>query len=389
MTKRSTDKPVRQNWFAGMSREQIDAAIAAKKALLLQMIRSGQPRPRRYQGDKEERHLARSMEGYITKSSSSYDFSFDVAMRAVPSDWFDADRYDRGKQAMKDALERAHSGGPRPQPRTGDLRETAMNSQVNWHREIFEAIRPDWFDPDMEERVAKIKVEVLLLAQSGAKRPVRRYADSPELERLAEAIDRFTAPSQHAYDAEFTDKLRAIRPDWFRDTKLEIMRQRDEDAKKMFLAMATSGANRPPIKGQRKLARLLSRLINTDKEFHRQITEANPKWVGKKRDMKKVWESRPVRQDKEYTYEGETLSLSGWATKLGCKENTLYQYLLNHSIEQAVKLHTRKMLTCDDESHTLTEWAKKLGISASSLCGRLNSYPPEVALSPKNWENRR
>jgi hypothetical protein len=378
----------RYNWFAGMTREEIEAAIAAKKALLLQMIRSGQPRPRRYQGDKEERHLARSMEGYITKGSSSYDFSFDTAIRSVPSDWFDADRYERGNKAREAVFKLARSGGPRPKEKTGDPFTTAMCSQVHWHRDELSKIRPDWYDPDAADRVTKIKEEILALAQSGAKRPVRRRAGSPEMERLAEAIDRFTAPSQHAYDAELTAKLREIRPDWFRDTKLELAQQRDDDAKKMFLEMAKNGKARPHYKRQRKLARLLSRLINADKEFHRQITEANPAWTGNSRNMKKVWENRPKWPNKEYTYAGETLSIREWAIRLGCKENTLYQYLLNHSIEEAVKLYTRKKLTCDGETMTRTQWAEKLGITVSSLTGRLKSYSPEIALSPENWENR-
>jgi hypothetical protein len=241
----------------------------------------------------------------------------------------------------------------------------------------------------MDERVARIKEEILAYALAGGKRPHRKSAKTEEEKRFAEAIERFTSPSQHAYDAEFTAKLKAIRSDWFRDTKIELARQRDENDKKMFLEMATSKAKRPSIKEQPKLARRLLRLIDKDKEFHQQITAANPAWVGKSRDMKAVWEDLPKWPDKEFTYEGETLSIREWAAKLGCKKNTLYQYLLNHTIEEAVKLQTRKRrLTCDGETMTLTKWAKKLGISPASLIGRLQSYPMEVALSPKNWENR-
>lgn len=326
-----------------MTREEIDAAIAAKKALLLQMIRSGQPRPTRYTDDPVQRNLARSIEAYCFKGSLSYDLVFDTKMRAVPSDWFDPDKYDRGKKAKDDALEIAKNGGPRPSS-NGNKHEKEMYHATYWYREEFEIIRPDWFD-DVDERVAKIKTEILALASSGAKRPVRRRAGSAELERLAEAIDRFTAPSQHAYDAELTAKLRLIRPDWFRDTKLEIMRQQDEGSKKMFLEMAASGAKRPQFTKQRKLARLLSRLIDADEEFHRQIMAANPAWTGMSRDMKKVWEGRPVWQDREFTYAGETLSIREWAAKLGCKEKTLYQYLLLHSIEEAIEWHTRPKRT--------------------------------------------
>jgi hypothetical protein len=329
------------------------------------------------------------MEGYMTKNSTSYDLSFDTAMRAVPSDWFDAERYVRGNKAREAVFKLAKSGGPRPQEKTGDPFTTAMCSQVHWHRDELSKIRPDWYDQDAADRVIRIKEEILALASSGAKRPARRYAGSAELERLAEAIDRFTSPSQHAYDAEFTAKLKALRPDWFRDTKLELMRQRDEEDKKKFVEMAAAGTKRPSIKEQPKLARRLLRLIDKDEEFHRQITAANPTWTGMSRNMKQFWEGLPDWLDKEYTHAGETLSIRGWAAKWGCKENTLYQYLRDHSIEQAAKLYTRKKLICDGESMTLTKWAKKLGISPASLVGRLKSYPTEVALSPKNWENRK
>jgi AraC-like DNA-binding protein len=158
----------------------------------------------------------------------------------------------------------------------------------------------------------------------------------------------------------------------------------------MFLEMATSKAKRPSIKEQPKLARRLLRLIDKDKEFHQQIAAANPAWVGKSRNMKQFWEGLPDWLDKEYTHAGETLSIRQWAAKWNCKENTLYQYLRDHTIEQAAKLYThKKSLTCDGETLTLTEWSKKLGITPSSLFDRLRLHPPEIALSPKNWENRK
>ena len=376
-------------WFAGMTRDAIHKAIEARKALLLQMVRSGQPRPSRYSDDSDENSLARTLEAACDENGQSYDFSFDVAVRSVPSDWFDADRYERGDKAREAVFKLARSGGSRPQAKAGDPFATAMCSQVHWHRDELFKIRPDWYDPDMADRVIQIKEEILAYASSGGKRPHRKSAKNEEEQRFAEAIERFTSPSQHAYDAEFTTKLKAIRPDWFRDTKLELAQQRDEEDKKIFLEMAANGAKRPSIKEHPKLARRLQKLLNKDKEFHQQITAANSTWVGNSRDMKAVWEDLPKWPDKEFTYEGETLSIREWAAKLGCKKNTLYQYLLNHTIEEAVKLQTRKRrLTCDGETMTLTKWAKKLGISPSSLVGRLQSYPMEIALSPKNWENR-
>lgn len=45
--------------------------------------------------------------------------------------------------------------------------------------------------------------------------------------------------------------------------------------------------------------------------------------------------------DKKYTHGGETLSLRGWASKLGCKESVLYSYLLRHTIVEAVAWYAR------------------------------------------------
>jgi hypothetical protein len=353
------------------------------------MVRSGQSRPNRYSKDLDESSLARTLDAACDKGGDAYDFSFDLAVRAAPSDWFDPDRRERSAKAFQDALKLAKSGAPRPGNKS-DSYNMAIDNQIGRHPEIFQPLRPEWFDPDRDERVIKLKEEILAYALAGGKRPGRKSAKNDEEMRFAEAIERFTSPSQHAYDAEFTTKLKAIRPDWFRDTKLELMRQRDEKDKKMFLEMAASGVKRPQFTKQRKLARLLSRLLNQDKEFHRQIAAANPAWVGMSRNMKQFWEGLPDWLDKEYTHSGETLSIRKWAVKLGCKENTLYQYLRDHTIEQAVKLHTRKKsLTCDGETLTLTEWSKRLGITPSSLSDRLKLHPPEIALSPKNWENRK
>ncbi|MFA5767090.1 MAG: hypothetical protein WC919_04155 [Candidatus Paceibacterota bacterium] len=379
----------RELWFAGMTREAIHIAIGARKARLLEMVRSGQPRPNRYSKDLDESSLARTLDAACDKGGDAYDFSFDIRVRAVPSDWFDPDRRERSAKAFQEALKLAKSGAPRPGWRSGK-HGMAIDNQIGRHPEIFQPLRPEWFDPDRDERVIKLKEEILAYALAGGKRIHRKSAKNDEEMRFAEAIERFTSPSQHAYDAEFTAKLKLIRPDWFRDTKVEIVRHEDEKEKKMFLEMVASGVKRPSIKEQPKLARRLVRLIKKDEEFHRQIAMANPTWVGKSRDMKRFWIGLPDWLDKEYTHDGETLSIRKWATKLRCKENTLYQYLRDHTIEQAVKLHTRKnSLTCDGETMTLTQWANRLGITPPSLFGRLQSYPPEIALSPKNWENRK
>jgi hypothetical protein len=71
-------------------------------------------------------------------------------------------------------------------------------------------LRPDW-DYGIRWRAAKNKKERLLeIAASGGEKPkVRR-------DELGKALENYMSASANAYDAEFSEKIRKLRPEWFR-----------------------------------------------------------------------------------------------------------------------------------------------------------------------------
>jgi hypothetical protein len=77
---------------------------------------------------------------------------------------------------------------------------------------------------------------------------------------------------------------------------------------------------------------------------------------------------------KYYTFSGETLSISGWAKKLGLTKQAIHQRLKKHSIEVALKRTTRGRHTYNGETLTVKEWASRLGISPCALYAMLKDY---------------
>jgi len=76
------DKKIRKlapHWFVD--------AVAEKKKLLLEMAKNGEPRPKCVFGQKSN-PLGRALRDYISKSSGSYDPTFDKQIRKLAPHWF-------------------------------------------------------------------------------------------------------------------------------------------------------------------------------------------------------------------------------------------------------------------------------------------------------------
>jgi hypothetical protein len=105
------------------------------------------------------------------------------------------------------------------------------------------------------------------------------------------------------------------------------------------------------------------------------------------------------REPKQYTCNGETLTASEWAKKLGRSRERIRQRLEKYPVEVALyavppapPLRTgrfpEKRRTCNGETLTTKEWAEKLKITVDTLRYRLKHSSPEIVLSG-NWERRR
>ena len=119
-------------------------------------------------------------------------------------------------------------------------------------------------------RTHQNKSELILLAKSGASKPLRN------VHPLADVLRGYTDKERYAYDAVFDAKIRKLAPSWFVKTK---------DKKAVLLRMAEREENRP-INRKHPLGRALCSytLISEgsyDPEFSRKIRQLAPHWFRK------------------------------------------------------------------------------------------------------------
>ena len=98
------------------------------------------------------------------------------------------------------------------------------------------------------------------------------------------------------------------------------------------------------------------------------------------------------RNNKKFTLNGETLTLSEWADKMHISRHTLWGRikLLHMPIEQALtmpvgasrgKIHYAKLITFNGETLNQKQWAERLGMHPTSLRRRLAKMSVEEALT--------
>jgi hypothetical protein len=118
-------------------------------------------------------------------------------------------------------------------------------------------LRPDWF----EDTVKKNKETLLELAKSGARKP-------PSQSKLYPRLTSYIAKSQPLFDADFNQKIRELRPDWFEKTA--------DKNRKTLLEMARNGAKKPG--RETKIGTMLSCYMHRDPRFKKQIHNLRPDW---------------------------------------------------------------------------------------------------------------
>ena len=106
--------------------------------------------------------------------------------------------------------------------------------------------------------------------------------------------------------------------------------------------------------------------------------------------------ARIPKEDRLITFRGETKLLTQWAKDLGIGFSTLRSRIEQRgwSVEKAftTPVKPQKRLICyKGETHSLTEWADILGVSRSALYTRLNQYgwPVERAFETPMQEKRK
>jgi hypothetical protein len=169
-------------------------------------------------------------------------------------------------------IELAKSGAKRPvrQSKIGNALHSYAGKSNGSYDEAFDkeirALRPDWF---LNLRKQVNQQELLDLAKSGAGRP--QYKS-----KLDNTLCYYTCLSSGSYDEAFDKEIRALRPDWFKKSRVA-------QKKEQLIELAKSGAERPYSGLGQALASYVCRCHTSyDEAFEKEIKGLRPDWFRKK-----------------------------------------------------------------------------------------------------------
>lgn len=173
-----------------------------KKKTLLEMARTGCPRPNRLNV------LGQAFGNYTNRVSLAFDGDFLKEIERLAPVWIES----RASVKKKALLLAASSGGPKTVLSAGlktalinYTRQGAISFDEDFRKQI-STMRPDWFDGSWRTRDAK--KSLLDMALSGASRPSIK---TPEGSKLHSYI----RVKSGAYDPVFASQIYELRPDWF------------------------------------------------------------------------------------------------------------------------------------------------------------------------------
>lgn len=109
--------------------------------------------------------------------------------------------------------------------------------------------------------------EIIKIAKQGKKRPSQKT-------KIGLQICYFTNPNHPRYNKEFANKIKKIRPDWFRNSS--------DIAKKKLIEMARKGKDKPNIKtslGRKFYRYAIEKGSCFDPDFKEDIKKANSSWL--------------------------------------------------------------------------------------------------------------
>jgi hypothetical protein len=200
----ATLRAIRPEWF-----KKSKHASASRKTKLLELARSGAPRPTtdKGYGDRYGRTydvLGNALSHYLSPNCLSYDEAFATEIYALRPDWFPKGRRELTK---KEFLELARSGGARPsRSRLDNYCQKGSGSYDAEFAAELRQLRPDWFWTETD----RLKAELLKLASDGGPRPSAKNTGLI----LYRAFRRYTRENEKP-DAALIAELQTIRPDWF------------------------------------------------------------------------------------------------------------------------------------------------------------------------------
>ena len=168
--------------------------VAKNKETLLQMARTGEPRP-----NKETEKIGANLVSYISRSHGSYDPVFDSEIRRLAPHWFITE------WRKRESLKMARTGKPRPHWATDLGRSLAryMSAKSSGFDPVFAAeirkLRPDWAD-----KVAAKKQRILEMVEK-----------PKSSSKIYHSFRSYITKNMRAYDPAFDAEIRKLHPDWF------------------------------------------------------------------------------------------------------------------------------------------------------------------------------
>ena len=319
---------------AGFVFELPDTA-AENKAKLLEMARNGEPRPHSIKSK-----IGRSLASYLNKGHDCYDPSFISELKKINESWF-ITIYDIANKKKKELIEMASRGESRPtlshplgvcfrnytreksecydsefvnnikrlttwlktrfddaiekrkkliemaqkdlsRPSPKSILGRALNEYIkkggSSYNQTFDRTlrecRPDWFNKSSFK-----KEQILNFAKEGKDKPPCRSS-------LGIALRNYIREEGSCFDKNFSDYIKRLRPDWFRERKYS-----SGLAKKELIALAKKGKKKPSA-GRSLLGRKLCSYISPqkstyDKVFVEKIQKLRPDWLLKPSQAKK------------------------------------------------------------------------------------------------------
>ena len=239
------------------------------KKILLEMAKSGEPRPNKY-----HHPLGNSLVSYTCSGADSYDAEFKNHLHSIRLDWFE----NSATKRQNLIIELAKSGKPRPPQRSKlgmSLAGYMVKGSKTYNHQFVTQIRqlrPDWF----KRKTSPIKPVLIEMAMNGASRPPRNT-------REGRILGSFTRPSSPQCDEKFHLRLKQLRPDWF---------DKSNEYKKELIKMAKNkehrpSRHRPPKTLGNCLCNYTSRSGKSyDAEFDKKIRALAPSWFEKTKNKK-------------------------------------------------------------------------------------------------------
>ena len=194
------------HWF-------VDTVAEAKQKLLdIAKNKKEKPKQGKLADSKEESYLRGALDRLTKENSKYYDAEFANQLSKLSPHWF----IDNVIENKKTLLQMAKNGEPRPNKRKNLLGNLLLNyirpTSSGYDAEFDKQIRkmaPHWFINTAVEN----KKKLIEIAKNGEDRPAQRK------HQLGSSLTCYTRKKSGSYDEEFTNKIRTLRPDWF---KLEL-----------------------------------------------------------------------------------------------------------------------------------------------------------------------